>query len=108
MEGIFISKVSYIMIVCTISEVYIILIIKKDNKITFSKSDYVYPIEHNYIITSICSTSERRIFLGSQNDYLYELDYKVNESFNISLQIFLDLIRKLRRSHIHHKVFSKR
>jgi hypothetical protein len=65
------------MVVCTISEIYIILVTKNETGLLFSKSDFVYQIDTGYLITSICSTSERRIFLGSQNDYLYELEYTV-------------------------------
>jgi len=31
----------------------------------------------DYFITAICSTNEGRVFLGSQNHNLYELDYSV-------------------------------
>jgi hypothetical protein len=71
------------MVVCTISEVFIILITKNDTGLQFSKSDFVYQIDTGYLITSICSTAERRIFLGSQNDYLYELEYAVIVLVNI-------------------------
>jgi hypothetical protein len=64
------------MIVATVSEVFIILIVQNENKLSFVKSDFIYDIS-DYVITSICSTSEKRIFLGSQNNYLYELDYNV-------------------------------
>jgi hypothetical protein len=57
---------------------------KKDDSLVFSKSDYVYQTEINYHISSICSTGERRIFLGSQNDYLYELDYKFTDFFGFN------------------------
>jgi hypothetical protein len=65
------------MIVATTTDIYIVLIIQNENKtLSFVKSDFVYPVS-DYYITSIVSTSERRVFLGSQDNYLYELDYTV-------------------------------
>ena len=80
--GIFSQEVNYIMFVATISELYLILIIQdaKTKDLRFVKSEFIYDVS-DYVITSICSTSERRIFLGSQNNYLYELDYNNSYSF---------------------------
>jgi hypothetical protein len=65
------------MVVCTVTEVYLLLITENENGLLLSKSDFVYQLDTEYLITAICSTAERRIFLGSQNDYLYELEYAV-------------------------------
>lgn len=79
--GIFSPDVNFIMIIATVSEIFIVLIIKnQDGKLNFIKSDFMYDITDN-VITSICSSSERRVFLGSQNNYLYELDYSHQKSF---------------------------
>ncbi len=54
------------------------ILIRRNDDSTFSfiKSDFVVDIG-DYFITSICSSDQGRIFLGSQNYNLYELDYSV-------------------------------
>lgn len=55
----------------------------------FLKSDFVLDIG-DYYITALCSTSEGRVFLGSHNENLFELDYSiVNYFFD---KIFFNLI----------------
>lgn len=65
------------MIAVTNTEIFIVMITQNENgTINFIKTDFIYYIT-DYVVTSICSTNERRVFLGSQNNYLYELDYTV-------------------------------
>lgn len=79
--GVFSPDVTFVMIVATTTEIYLVLIIpSRENKtLNFYKSDFIYDIQN--VITSICSTAEQRVFLGSQNNYLYELDYTKESSF---------------------------
>lgn len=69
------------MVIATVDEILILLIVQNENNsLSFLKTEFVFPTNEN-TITSICSTSEKRIFIGSQNNYLYELDYTVNIKF---------------------------
>lgn len=79
--GIFSSNVNYIIVVATKIEVLILLIKQNDNKeLEIHKSDFYYNSD-NQIITSIISTSSSRIFLGSKNNFIWELDYSNSTSF---------------------------
>jgi hypothetical protein len=79
--AVFSPDVTFVMIVATTTEIYLVLIIpSRENKsLNFIKSDFIYDVQN--VITSICSTAEQRVFLGSQNNYLYELDYTKESSF---------------------------
>lgn len=74
----FSDEITHVMIVATNLNISILLI--KENEIgsiELIKSDLLVDFDTNYIITCIASTNQRRVFLGSQNNFLYELDYKV-------------------------------
>lgn len=74
----FSDEISHIIVVATNTNITILLVKQSENgTISIIKSDFYIELEVNYIITCIVSTSQRRIFLGSQNNFLFELDYTV-------------------------------
>ena len=76
--NVFSEEISHIIIVTTENEIFILLIKQIDKtKIQIILSDYILDLKTQYIVTCIVSTYQRRIFLGSQNDYIFELEYYV-------------------------------
>ncbi len=74
----FSDEITHIIVVATNMNITILLIKQNENgSIIIIKSDFYVELDVNYIITCITSTSQRRIFLGSQNNFLFELDYTV-------------------------------
>lgn len=68
---IFTSEVNYIMIVATIPNIYVLLlIVSPKGNIEVHKSDIIYN-SNNSIITSIVSTVQKRIFMGSVNNVVW-------------------------------------
>ncbi len=86
----FSDEISHIIVVATNMNITILLIKQNGNgTINIIKSDFYVELDVNYIITCITSTSQRRIFLGSQNNFLFELDYTV--CYSLMLELYFNL-----------------
>jgi len=75
-KDVFADEIRHIAIASTESYVYIILInVDSDNNIKLILSDYYVSISCN--VNSIVSTGNKRIFIGCDNNNLFELNYTV-------------------------------
>jgi len=84
-KEIFSDEIKYIAVACTSNNLYIILItvenqiysdnINNKNHIKLMLSNYSVGLSNT--VNSIVSTGKRRIFIGSDNNNLFELNYTV-------------------------------
>lgn len=80
--GVFLPEVAHVLVVATAKQIATIGI-SVDNKtgsLSFFETDMSVPSD-NIRMTRICATKMGRIFMAGEDGYLYEFDYKPQESW---------------------------
>ena len=54
---------------------------KREHRLVISKTPIDIPLTEDDIVKSICSTITKRIFIGSMDNHLYEIDYSLQREY---------------------------
>jgi len=55
--------------------------LKREHRIVISRTSINIPLNEEDTVKSICSTLTKRIFVGSVNNHLYEIDYSFRKEY---------------------------
>ncbi|CAM0139157.1 unnamed protein product [Umbelopsis sp. WA50703] len=80
--GVFLPEVSHVLVVATAKQIATIGISvdTKSGSLSFFETDMCVPSD-NIRMTRLCATKAGRIFMAGEDGYLYEFDYKPQESW---------------------------